>query len=167
MRKQGLPQPDPAGLGQESVWDYPRPPALEPAARRVCVTLGGVVIAESSQSVRVLETSHPPTYYVPPADTAREYFSRAPGRSFCEWKGSAAYWTVSAGGLAVVGRAWSYPQPIPAFADLANYVSFYPADFSCFLDDEVVRPQPGRFYGGWVTGDIVGPFKGVPGSERW
>ncbi len=154
-------------MGQESVWEYPRPPALEPSTRRVRVTLAGVVIAESSRAVRVLETSLPPTYYVPPADTVRRCFAPAPGSSFCEWKGAADYWTVTAGGSSVVGRAWSYPRPIAAFADLAGYVSFYPADFACFVDDEAVRPQPGHFYGGWVTDDIVGPFKGVPGSERW
>ena len=117
--------------------------------------------------MRVLETSHPPAYYVPPADTVRLFFSPAPGSSYCEWKGNAAYWTVTAGGVTVVGRAWSYPEPIPAFADLADYVSFYPGDFACFLDDEAVRPQPGRFYGGWVSGEIVGPFKGERGSEGW
>ena len=157
----------PAGAGRESVWDYPRPPALEPATRRVRVELAGVVIAASTGAVRVLETSHAPTYYVPPADTVRRYFSPAAGSSYCEWKGTAAYWTITAGGVTIAGRAWSYPRPIPAFADLTDYVAFYPADFDCFLDDERVRAQPGHFYGGWVTDDVAGPFKGVPGSDGW
>ncbi len=131
------------------------------------VELSGVEVAVSSRARRVLETSHPPTYYVPPADIVGRYFSPAPGGSFCEWKGTAAYWTVTVGGRAVAGRAWSYPNPISAFAELAGYVSFYPADFDCYLDDEAVQPQPGAFYGGWVTNDVVGPFKGAAGSRDW
>ena len=154
-------------MHQESVWNYPRPPALEPSTRTVRVELAGILVAESSRAMRVLETSHPPTYYVPPTDIVRHHFSPGEGSSFCEWKGTAAYWTVSAGGATVVGRAWSYPQPIAAFASLAGYVSFYPADFACFLDDEAVRPQPGHFYGGWVTDDVVGPFKGAARTRRW
>ena len=161
------PTPDVPEPGQESVWDFPRPPALEEVARRVRVELAGVLVAESDRPLRVLETSHPPTYYLPPDSVDRGLLTPAMGRSFCEWKGTAAYWTVTAGGQERVGRAWSYRTPSMTFAPIADHLSFYPADFDCFVDEEPVSPQPGSFYGGWVTADLAGPFKGEPGSEWW
>ena len=155
------------GASPESVWDYPRPPRLEPSARRVRVALGGVIVAESERAHRVLETSHPPVYYVPPEDVAEGALVAAPGTTFCEWKGTARYHTVRAGGREAPRAAWSYPDPVPAFAAIAGHVAFYPALTECYLDDERVRPQGGGFYGGWVTDEIVGPFKGGPGTGGW
>ena len=156
-----------SGAGRESVWDYPRPPRIEPSARRVRVELGGVTVAESARAHRVLETSHPPVYYLPPEDIVEEALAPAQGTSFCEWKGSARYHTVRAGGREAPRAAWSYPDPVPAFAAIAGHVAFYPALTECYLDDERVRPQEGGFYGGWVTDEIVGPFKGGPGTGGW
>ena len=161
------PSPDPVGPGQESVWSYPRPPALERVERHVCVRLGGLVIAETKHALRVLETSHPPTYYVPHNGVEWSFFEPAVGTSFCEWKGDATYRTVTAGTASVVGRAWSYQNPSRSFAAIAGAVAFYPAHFECYVDDERVRPQPGEFYGGWITDEIKGPFKGIPGSMWW
>lgn len=162
------PVPDPVGPGQESVWDYPRPPRLERSTRRVRVELDGTVVADSVRAVRVLETSHPPTYYVHPDDVVWEFVVPAAARgTWCEWKGQASYWTVQVGGVRVEAGAWSYPQPTPGFSDLADHVAFYPAQFRCSVDDELVTPQPGGFYGGWVTGDLAGPFKGDPGTLGW
>lgn len=125
------------------------------------------MIAETRAALRVLETSHPPTYYVPQDGVEWSFFEPAAGASFCEWKGDASYWTVRAGGVSVVGRAWSYQNPSPRFAAIAGAVAFYPADFECYVDEERVRPQPGEFYGGWITDEIKGPFKGIPGSMWW
>ncbi len=161
------PAPDPVGPGQESVWDYPRPPRLEPARRRIRVELEGVVIADSSRGLRVLETSHPPTYYVHPEDVTWSHITEGSGSSWCEWKGRAAYWTVAVAGRRVENSAWSYPEPTSRFVDLADHVAFYPGQFACFLDDERVQPQPGGFYGGWVTAELAGPFKGAPGTLGW
>lgn len=162
------PVPDPVGPGQESVWDYPRPPRLEPVMRRVRVELEGTLIADSSRLLRVLETSHPPTYYVHPDDVVWEFVEPGNARgTWCEWKGQAIYWTVQVGGARVQSGGWSYPKPTASFADLKDHVAFYPALLACYLDDELVRPQPGRFYGGWVTSDLAGPFKGEPGTLGW
>jgi len=162
------PVPDPVGPGQESVWDYPRPPRLEPATRRVRVELNGTVIADSSRAMRVLETSHPPTYYVHPDDVLWDFVRPADSRgTWCEWKGQATYWTVQVGDVGIQSGGWSYPDPTPGFAPLKDHVAFYPALFTCYLDDELVRPQPGRFYGGWVTSELAGPFKGEPGTLGW
>jgi uncharacterized protein (DUF427 family) len=155
------------GPGQESVWDYPRPPRIEPCRRRVRVVLGGVVVADSSRALRVLETASPPTLYVPMQDVRGECLVPAAGGSWCEWKGRAAYFDVVAGDELAERAAWTYPEPSPPFAPLTGYVSFYPAHLACYLDDERARPQPGGFYGGWLTDDIVGPVKGGPGSLFW
>jgi uncharacterized protein (DUF427 family) len=157
------------GAGQEAVWDYPRPPRLESTARRVRVVLGGVTIADTRGALRVLETSHPPTYYVPPEDVHWEYLEAASGGgSVCEWKGAARYFSANAGGRRAIRAAWSYPDPMPAFDALKDHVAFYVAQMdACFVDDEQAGPQPGGFYGGWVTPEVVGPFKGAPGSEGW
>ena len=162
------PQPDPVLAGQESVWAYPRPPRLEASTRRVRVALDGVIVADSARALRVLETSHPPTYYVHPDDVVWTLVEPADSHgSWCEWKGRAAYWNVRVGTTVVEGAAWSYPEPTAGFAAIANHVAFYPARFTCHLDDELVTPQPGGFYGGWVTSDIVGPFKGAQGTLGW
>lgn len=152
------------GPGQESVWDYPRPPALVPCQRTVRVEADGVLLAETQAAYRVLETASPPTYYIPAADVNFDALVAAPGSSFCEWKGAAVYWALAGGGEAV---AWSYPEPSERFAAIRNAVGFYPGRVACFVDGERVRPQPGHFYGGWVTDEIVGPVKGEPGTGHW
>lgn len=153
---------------KESVWDYPRPPRLEHVERHVRVVLGGVVIAESRRPARVLETSHPPVYYVSPEDIVLEHLIRAGGSSFCEWKGNASYYDVSAGGKIAKVSAWTYRSPTEAFASIKDWVAFYPARMDeCTLDGEAVRPQAGGFYGGWITDELIGPFKGEPGTSGW
>ena len=156
------------GPDQESVWDYPRPPRLEKTDRRIEIVFNGQHIVDTRRAVRVLETSHPPVFYVPPEDIAQGVLSPAAGGSFCEWKGSAAYWTVTVGDRAAESVAWSYPDPTPGFRPLANFLAFYPGRMDeCRVDGEIVTPQPGGFYGGWITSEIVGPFKGVPGTMNW
>ena len=158
----------PPGPGQESVWDYPRPPILVSDPRRVRIELGDVVVADSSAALRLLETSHPPTFYVPRADIDQRCLVGATSGSFCEWKGTATYFDVAAGQRVVRRAAWAYPTPIDeAFSALADHVAFYATDLCCFVGDERVRPQAGGFYGGWVTGELVGPFKGDPGTGGW
>ncbi|MEJ7798102.1 MAG: DUF427 domain-containing protein [Solirubrobacteraceae bacterium] len=152
----------------ESVWDYPRPPALEPCTRRVRIELGGRVIADSCDALRILETSHPPTIYVPPADIAADCLKPAGGRSFCEWKGIATYFDIVAGDRREPAAGWTYPDPVPSYAALRDHVAVYPGRMdACWLDDERVRSQDGDFYGGWITDDIVGPFKGAAGTSGW
>jgi uncharacterized protein (DUF427 family) len=162
------PLPDPVAPGQESVWDYPRPPRVELSTRRVRITLGGAVIVDTSDVVRVLETSHPPVYYLPIAAFARGALTDGLGSSFCEFKGSARYLDVRGGDIVRTRAAWNYPDPSPGFASLADRVAVYPGHMDvCTVDGVIVEPQPGGFYGGWITPDIVGPFKGVPGSMGW
>ena len=161
-------RPVPPGPGQESVWDYPRPPRLEADARRVRVVLGGETIADTVHALRVLETSHPPTFYLPRADFVPGALVPAPGSSFCEWKGQAAYLHLVGGGRTASRAAWFYPSPATRFAALVDHVALYPgAVDSCLVDDERVRGQEGDFYGGWITDEIVGPFKGAPGTWGW
>ncbi|HTE17618.1 MAG TPA: DUF427 domain-containing protein [Armatimonadota bacterium] len=160
--------PTPPGPGQESVWDYPRPPRLEASTREVRVLFNGVVIAETRQAKRVLETSHPPVYYIPPEDLRTEYLVRTPRTSFCEWKGTAGYYTLRVGDREAPDAGWFYPDPTPAFAEIRDHVAFYPGRVdACTVDGEPVRAQPGDFYGGWITSEIVGPFKGEPGTRGW
>lgn len=155
--------------GQESVWDYPRPPRLERSPKQIEVIFNQVKIAESSQAYRVLETSHPPVYYLPPGDIQMEYLQPVPSeRSFCEWKGLAGYYNLRVDKGQVINAAWYYPHPTAAFKPIQNYVAFYPSKMDrCLVDGEVVIAQPGDFYGGWITSDIVGPFKGEKGSWGW
>ena len=153
--------------GQESVWDYPRPPRLEWSDRHLRVESAGVVVAESLGGYRVLETSHPPTYYLAPDACDESRFSVGDGRSFCEWKGVARYWTVTVDDHVVEDACWCYPGPTGSFAAIADHRAFYPSRFRCFVDDRIVVPQPGGFYGGWITDDVVGPFKGGPGTAGW
>ncbi|MDH4116375.1 MAG: DUF427 domain-containing protein [Acidimicrobiia bacterium] len=155
------------GPGQESVWDYPRPPRLEHVEVPIEVRLGDHLVARTSTAIRVLETSHPPTYYLPPSSLSDGILrGRGPG-SVCEWKGTAHYWDVIAGSAVAPGAAWSYPAPSEPFAAMAGFVSFYPSKVRCTVDGTLVEPQAGGFYGGWITPDVVGPFKGEPGSEWW
>ena len=149
--------------GQESVWDYPRPPRVEPSAKPVRVIFNGLVLASSHRSIRVLETSHPPIYYIPPADIQMDYLTVTRLQTFCEFKGMAAYYTISVGEKRAENAAWFYPNPTAAYESIRNYVAFYAGRMdACYVNDERVIPQPGGFYGGWVTADIVGPFKGDP-----
>lgn len=158
----------PPGPGQESVWDYPRPPRLERTPKRLEVVFGGVLIADTLQGWRVLETSHPPVYYLPQEDLRMEFLRDVGGGSFCEWKGTARYWDVLVEGKRARKAAWSYPDPTPSFAPIRDHLAFYAGHMDeCRVDGEVVTPQPGGFYGGWVTQDVVGPFKGGPGSWGW
>lgn len=162
------PRPDPIGPGQESVWDYPRPPALVASSELVRVLLGGELIAETTSSFRVLETSHPPTYYLPPDAFVAGSLVPASGSSYCEWKGMAQYLEVVGGSMRRERAAWTYPTPSADFAAIAGFVSLYPGLMDeVTVDAERVRPQDGGFYGGWVTDRVVGPFKGGPGSSGW
>jgi uncharacterized protein (DUF427 family) len=162
------PTPDPVAAGQESVWDYPRPPRVERVDRRVRIVLGGEVIVETDDAVRVLETSHPPVYYLPIAAFADGALTDGAGSSFCEFKGSARYLDVHGGDRTSPRAGWNYPSPSPGYGVLADRVAIYPAAMDlCTVDGVDVTPQPGTFYGGWVTPDIAGPFKGVPGSMGW
>ena len=155
-------------LGQESVWDYPRPPRLEDVNKQIQIIFNGVEIANTRHAKRVLETSHPPVYYIPPSDIKMEYLVRTPNSSFCEWKDPAGYYTIVVGDKQAENVAWFYPDPTPSFATIKDYVAFYAHVMdACYVDGEKVQPQPGNFYGGWITNDIVGPFKGVPGSWGW
>ncbi|MGY2130092.1 DUF427 domain-containing protein [Blastococcus sp. SYSU DS0617] len=159
---------DPVGPGQESVWDYPRPPSALVTPRHVVLEVGGQVLGDTRRAIRVCETSHPPTYYVPRADLAAELLERADGGSWCEWKGQATYWDVVVGGRRVPSAGWSYERPTPGYEHLAGAVAFYPGRLDrVTVDGEVVRPQPGDFYGGWITDEVVGPFKGAPGTLGW
>ena len=146
----------------ESVWDYPRPPRVEPSPRRIRVVLGGETIVDSTRAQRVLETSHPPVYYVPLEDVTPGVLEPAGGgTTFCEWKGVASYYDLSAGGRTVERGAWTYREPVPGFEAIRDAVAFYPARVdACYVDDELVEAQKGTFYGGWITSDVVGPFKG-------
>ena len=154
--------------GKESVWDYPRPPRLEPVSARIVIVLGGVTVADTTKAYRVLETSHPPNYYLPPDDIADGALVRTARASWCEWKGEAHYFDVSAGGRTAEGAAWGYDRPTPAFAAIAGHVAFYAGPMDrCTVDGETVVPQPGGFYGGWVTDGVTGPFKGAPGTSGW
>jgi uncharacterized protein (DUF427 family) len=162
------PEPIKPKPGQESVWDYPRPPRLEKTNKHIRIIFNAVTIADTRNAYRVLETSHPPVYYIPPADIEMEYMHPASGTSFCEWKGQAGYYTLRVGAKEVERVAWYYPDPTPDFAAIKDYVAFYPGPMDkCTVDGEEVKPQPGGFYGGWITGDVVGPFKGEPGTEGW
>ena len=154
-------------LPRESVWDYPRPPRLDPVPQTIRIVLAGGTIAETGEAWRVLETSHPPAYYLPPEAFTCELLAR-PGRSFCEWKGVASYWSLRAFGQTAEDCCWSYPAPTSGFEPIRNHLAVYLAAMeACFVDGEPMRPQPGGFYGGWITDNLVGPFKGAPGTAGW
>ncbi|MDW7672483.1 MAG: DUF427 domain-containing protein [Bacillota bacterium] len=152
----------------ESVWDYPRPPRLEAFKGVVKVIGGGMTIAESTNSFRVLETSHPPVYYIPKEDIAMTYLEKTSKTSYCEYKGKATYWNLKINCTVIHEAAWSYELPVPVYRAITGYLAFYAEKVdACYVDDEKVKPQDGNFYGGWITSHIKGPFKGAPGTEGW
>ena len=153
---------------RESVWDYPRPPAVERSRQRVRVVFGGKTIADTTRALRVLETSHPPTYYIPREDIDMNALTPTPGSTFCEFKGRASYFDVTVGEKHAAGAAWIYPAPTAPYRELADAVSFYPGLMdACYVGDEQVQAQEGSYYGGWITSGIEGPFKGGPGTAGW
>src|SRR5437868_6592139 len=148
-------QREPAGPGEESVWDYPRPPRLEETGKHIEVIFNGVKIADTHRAKRVLETSSPPVYYIPPEDVKLEYFTPARRLTTCEWKGQASYYTITVGDKTARDATWYYPDPKSGYEDIAGYIAFYPAPMdACLVDGEKVTPQPGNFYGGWITKEI-------------
>ena len=153
------------GPGQESVWDYPRPPAIKPDSRLVDVRDGDIVVASTTASYRILETASPPTFYIPADDIDWQQLVETGGSSVCEWKGAAAYWALQRAPEDAI--AWSYPRPRPRFDGIKDYVAFYPGRIACFVGAERVQAQAGHFYGGWITAEVVGPFKGDPGTGHW
>ena len=167
------PTPEPAegladnGLSRESVWSYPRPPEVRPEPRPVSVLLAGERIASSERALRVCETAGAPVVYLPPEDIEAGVLLPASGKTLCEFKGAASYYDVVGGGRKLERAAFTYRRPTAPYVELTGFVSFYPALLECRLDGERVQPQPGRFYGGWVTAEISGPIKGEPGSEAW
>lgn len=162
------PRPDPPGPGQESVWRYPRPAIAERSGRHVRIEHAGTVVADTRAPVRTLETSHPPTWYIPPDAVTPGLLRASARRSFCEWKGEARYWNLVIGDTVLTDVAWSYPEPTSSFEILRDHFAFYAGPLDrCMVDGGTARPQPGGFYGGWITDDLAGPFKGVPGSMGW
>jgi uncharacterized protein (DUF427 family) len=155
------------GPGQESVWDYPRPPALQPAGAALRVEFEGTVIAQSTSGLRICETSQPPAYYFPPTDVRLDLLLEVSGNTFCEWKGLATYFDVEVDGQRIEQAAWTYRSPSERYAAIADHLAFYAQKLDCFVADERVVPNEGSFYGGWVTSKVVGPFKGAPGTLGW
>lgn len=160
--------PDVPGPGQESVWDYPRPPRIEASTEEVEIRLGGGAVARTNRSLRVLETSHPPAYYLPVSAFEPGVLRPVDGSTFCEWKGVATYFDLVTGSAVAPRAAWTYPDPTGGFDAIRDHVSVMPASVEeCLVDGEVVRAQEGGFYGGWITDRVAGPFKGGPGSHGW
>lgn len=158
-----IPQP-----GQESVWDYPRPAKLEDTDKHLRIVFNNVTIAETSRAKRVLETSHPPVYYISAEDIQMEYLVETNRRTWCEWKGQSTYYDVVVGDRRVANAAWRYINPTKSFLGISTYYSFYASLMdACYVNDELVTPQVGDFYGGWITSDVVGPFKGGAGTMGW
>jgi uncharacterized protein (DUF427 family) len=157
------------GPGQESVWDYPRPPAVDPTSSLIRIEHGGRTIAETTRAIRILETSQPPGIYLPPDDVDASVLLPSPEHTFCEWKGTASYVHLAVPGTpTVLDAAWTYPSPSPRYAAIAGYLAFYPQRVdACFVDGEQVEANEGSFYGGWITSKVVGPFKGGAGSWGW
>ena len=162
------PKPIPPKPNQESVWDYPRPPRVEDTTKRIRIIFNNQLIVDTHRAKRLLETSHPPNYYIPPDDIKMEYLQPSDRASFCEWKGKASYYTLQVGNHQAKDVAWYYPNISPRYKELEGYVSFYPAPMdACYVDAEQVQPQEGNFYAGWITHNIIGPFKGGPDSWGW
>lgn len=162
------PEPIPPGPGQESVWDYPRPPRIETVPKHIRIIFNHELIADTHRSKRVLETSHPPNYYIPLDDIKTAYLMPSTHSTYCEWKGQANYYSLQVGDRQAKNAAWYYPEISPAYEELKEYVGFYPGPMdACYVDSEKVKPQAGSFYAGWITHDIVGPFKGDPGTWGW
>jgi len=159
---------DSEGRKKESVWDYPRPPRVEPSTQLIRVVFNSNIVAETRKALRVLETSHPPVYYIPPGDVQQQLLSPTAHQSYCEYKGRASYYSVKVGNKVSVNAAWSYHQPSTGYESLKDHLAFYPGRVdACYVDDERVQAQEGDFYGGWITSTIDGPFKGGPGTARW
>lgn len=162
------PVPIPPGPNQESVWNYPRPPRIETTDKHIEIVFNQVLIVDTRRAYRLLETSHPPNYYIPLADVKADYLIPSTRTSFCEWKGQARYYTLKVGEQQATDVAWYYPDITPAYKEIEGYVSFYPGPMdACYVNGEKVQPQPGSFYAGWITQDVVGPFKGDAGSWGW
>ena len=156
------------GPGQESVWDYPRPPRVEAITRRIQVIFNGITLADTTRAVRVLETSQAPVYYIPLEDVQRQYLETSQQATVCEWKGLANYYGVAANGRRAANAAWTYQAPTAGYEAIRDHVAFYPQKMDqCLVDGEAATPMPGGFYGGWVTRAVVGPFKGGPGTQGW
>lgn len=155
---------EPTSGDQESVWDYPRPPALVPDTRHITVRAAGKLIASSQNALRMLETAAPPTFYIPMKDIDMDSLIHLQGQSYCEWKGAARYWALDGNPQPI---AWDYPNPSPAYGRVLRHMAFYPGRVDCFVGQEAVRPQSSEFYGGWITDEIVGPFKGETGTGNW
>ncbi|MEA2025401.1 MAG: DUF427 domain-containing protein [Chloroflexota bacterium] len=152
----------------ESVWDYPRPPSMEPSDRRIRIVVDGTTIADTRRAIRVLETSHPPVWYIPAEDVRTDLLRPTKRQTACEFKGEARYFRVNAGGADRVDAAWTYPQPLPGYEAIRGYLAFYPGRVDeAWVDDERVMPQAGDFYGGWISSEVIGPFKGGPGTRGW
>jgi uncharacterized protein (DUF427 family) len=168
MRAQLIRRIDP-GPGQESVWDYPRPPSVVPSGRRVRIEHAGIVVADTERAVRVLETAGAPVWYLPREDVRTELLRPVPGfRTLCEWKGEATYFDLVVVEAVARRAAWTYARPLPGYEALRGRIAFYAGRVGAArVDGERARPQPGGFYGGWITDDVVGPFKGEPGTEGW
>ncbi len=156
------------GPGQESVWDYPRPPRVEAVPERIRVVVDGYAIADSTEALRVLETAGAPVYYIPPDDVRRDLLEPTAHTTFCEWKGEASYWSIMLPDRTIPNAAWSYRTPMAGYEAIRDYVAFYAGLVDeAWVGDERATPQPGRFYGGWITSKVVGPFKGEPGTQAW
>jgi uncharacterized protein (DUF427 family) len=156
------------GPGQESVWDYPRPPRVEPVGERIRVVHRGVTVADTIRALRVLETAGAPVYYVPPEDVRLDLVVPSEHTTVCEWKGVASYWTLHVAGSRVPNAAWAYPDPSPGYEAIRGHLAFYAWSVDeAWVGEERATPQPGHFYGGWVTSRVVGPFKGGPGTAGW
>jgi uncharacterized protein (DUF427 family) len=156
------------GPGQESVWDYPRPPRLEPTDKPIKVVFNGETIAETTRALRILETSHPPAYYIPPEDVKMDALTPVARQTFCEFKGAASYYDVTIGGKTAQSAVWTYKNPGDRYKAAQDYLCFYASKMdACYVDGEQVDAQAGSFYGGWITSHVVGPFKGGPGTMGW
>ena len=155
------------GPGEVSVWDFPRPPRLVSDSREVVIYWGNVQVARTRHAVLVLETSHPPSFYIPMADVNQSLLRQGAGNSFCEWKGPATYWSLASETQVLPNVGWSYPRPLEGAEAIADCIAFYPANLTCTVDGKKVTPQPGGFYGGWITRELVGPFKGDAGTQGW
>lgn len=161
-------QRESVGPGEESVWDYPRPPRIERTDKNIEVIIKGRTIARTNRAFRILETSHPPVYYIPPDDVDSSVLKKSSDSSYCEYKGKASYYDIDFEGLRISQAAWYYPKPLRGYEKIAGYVAFYPGKMDrCTVNGETVKPQAGGFYGGWITKEIKGPFKGEPGTMFW
>lgn len=163
-----MPTPITPQANQESVWDYPRPPRVEKSSKHIVVVFNGITLVDSHNCYRVLETSHPPTYYIPQSDIAMQYLTLTAKNTFCEFKGSASYWTIDVNGKRAESAGWMYARPAKGYEVITNHIAFYASRMdACYVNEELVQAQAGDFYGGWITSEIVGPFKGDIGTRGW